>query len=695
MDKRTVGISVYPDYGDAALMRRIYDYIDQARACGYDEVFTSLHMPESQADDVSGFVALAAHVHQQGMIFSVDLSGPVASRIVTDDGLRAVINAAAVDWYRLDCDFTSDIVVCFAQAVHATGLMINASTTDGKTLTALVHQLNARLPGIRLRGHHNFYPLPTSGLDMSFMMMRTAPFTALGIPVTACVASLTEPRQPLFAGLPTLESARYLPAGQAAAQLFAVEGIVSVLIGDAFAREDELKAVAKTAVGQDDAVTLRVLPARQASAQERSLMFGMRHQARPDAACAALRSLSSRGMAAKGRPIEPSLPQPLRRGDVVVGNINAKRYSGELAVLTGDLPASDLFNHAGRLVAADLWKLEMIQPGGWFVLQEIQPARIATAAAAEVTISACQPDEHAWLEELWNQTLTADPISAAIIQEHVFDDPNHDDGWLLYARAEGRPVGFIYGLVRKVPYHERGLEPGKGWIFGLGVLPAYRRQGIGHKLMTAMMGLFRKAHVTTVVAGMYSPHYILPGLDVHGYPQAEGLLGDYGFTLGQPHYSMYRTLFGYTIPDDVRQAKRQAEADGYRFMACPAAKADDLAAFIQANFTAGWYTHAQNLRRQGTLGEMTVVCLDRTGAIVGYAQRGMGGNPLRFGPIGVAAGQRGRQLGSVLLDEMLYDMCCRGLYLAFFMTTDDKARPFYVRHGFAVSRVFHECSAAL
>jgi ribosomal protein S18 acetylase RimI-like enzyme len=64
------------------------------------------------------------------------------------------------------------------------------------------------------------------------------------------------------------------------------------------------------------------------------------------------------------------------------------------------------------------------------------------------------------------------------------------------------------------------------------------------------------------------------------------------------------------------------------------------------------------------------------------------GNPMRFGPIGIAESARNYGLGGILFDIMQLEMSKRGIYQLFFMSTDIPGRRFYERHGVEVFRTF-------
>lgn len=73
------------------------------------------------------------------------------------------------------------------------------------------------------------------------------------------------------------------------------------------------------------------------------------------------------------------------------------------------------------------------------------------------------------------------------------------------------------------------------------------------------------------------------------------------------------------------------------------------------------------------------------GRVLGFA---MHDNNCRFGPFGVAANERGRGLGVVLLLSVLYSMKAKGLHNAWFLWTDDTAARVYDVGGFKESRRF-------
>ena len=369
MKQYTFGVAVFPD-GSEANEVRIDAYLRQAQALGCGEVFGSLHIPElGFAKSLAVLGRIAGFAHARGMQVSLDVSGAVANMLLADEHQQAALRALAPDWVRMDFGFDKQAMLRLVGQLSLPGLMLNASVLTQQQVEHQVKLLRAQYPNLRLRGHHNYYPLPESGLSPGFMLRRTRQYTALGIPVTACVAAHHARRLPLACGLPTVEAYRTLHPGEAAFRLVSTGVVDDVLIGDPFASEDELAGVALACRG--GVPVLRVQLDVGVPAQEQQIAFAAPHHARPDEAAWAVRSQTSREMAAPGPLLAPRPAGPRRRGDVLVCNRSALRYSGELQILRADRPETPLQNRVGRVIGADLWKLGLLCPGEDFILKPV------------------------------------------------------------------------------------------------------------------------------------------------------------------------------------------------------------------------------------------------------------------------------------------------------------------------------------
>ena len=209
------GVAVYPDFEIPGEMERTCAYLRSARALGYGEVFTSLHIPERDVSGVLGeLAALGEFVHRCGMEFTLDASGNVMNGFLDDPEKFALLREIPMDWLRMDFGFDPESIRRMVGMLSLKGLMCNASMLSAEEVRELVRMTEA-WDGLKLRAHHNFYPRPETGLSMEFLCAKSKPYLPYDIPVTACIPGFQNPRQPLFAGLPTVERHRRMCAGDA------------------------------------------------------------------------------------------------------------------------------------------------------------------------------------------------------------------------------------------------------------------------------------------------------------------------------------------------------------------------------------------------------------------------------------------------------------------------------------------------
>lgn len=289
---------------------------------------------------------------------------------------------------------------------------------------------------------------------------------------------------------------------------------------------------------------------------------------------------------------------------------------------------------------------------------------------------------------LWNQCLTYDTITVGKFRRQALFDENFDPA-LCYVALEGEQVvGFCLGMRRKFPYLERGLEPDRGWIVAIFVAEAYRRQGIGTKLVQRSEADMRSRGAKNITLFAYSPGYFFPGIDKENYPAAAPFFEKLGYEAGSTDYSMCKDLHGFQISPEGLAKKAAAEAKGYRFVNFTYDYALELLEFNRDNFGGGWKRNALIAMQNGTAEDLILLVLSPEGKICGFSMRMIDGNPSRFGPIGIDKNMRNEGLGSILLDFAQQEMARRGIYHMFFVTTDDPGRRYYERKGLHVFRSF-------
>lgn len=290
---------------------------------------------------------------------------------------------------------------------------------------------------------------------------------------------------------------------------------------------------------------------------------------------------------------------------------------------------------------------------------------------------------------LWNQTLIHDQISVEKFRKQILFDENFQSELCLLAIEDGDVAGFILGMKRKIPYLERGLEPERGWISIMFVAEKYQRRGIGTALVDVIEGRLKEAGAKTVTLAAYSPNYFFPGIDIQGYAKAVTFFEKLGYTQGEASFSMDKDLHDFCITPEWEKKKRAAEEAGYEFRCFQWKDSLELLEFLKANFGGGWKRNALLAMQAGTAEDVITVALYQ-GQIVGFAMREIDGNPMRFGPIGVCEKVRNAGIGGILFEVKQQEMCSKGIYHLFFLSTDTSGRRFYERHGVKVFREYRK-----
>lgn len=361
--QRTWGVSVFLGTGEPAERRR--DYLALAARLGARHVFTSCHVPEVPLEKV---LAELGEMAQEARSLGLEVTADVAPKALEGMGASpenlAPIAEMGLSAVRLDYGFGAWEVASLTQNPHEVRIVLNTSTVSPDFIAKA---LSAGAVADRLESCHNYYPRPETGLSISDLVSSSRAFTGQGLRVSAFVAGSGARRGPIFAGLPTVEKHRRLPAGRAAAELWATGAVQTVLFGDPFATEQELQAVAQVC-GVQPSVPLRARLRPGISDVERQIALGPTHRNREDPAELVVRSTTSRAYATGGPGIAPAQPLPRPRGSVTIDNAGYLRYSGELQITLFDLPADPRVNVVGEVIPEDLDLLAYIGPGQPFVL---------------------------------------------------------------------------------------------------------------------------------------------------------------------------------------------------------------------------------------------------------------------------------------------------------------------------------------
>jgi mycothiol synthase len=305
----------------------------------------------------------------------------------------------------------------------------------------------------------------------------------------------------------------------------------------------------------------------------------------------------------------------------------------------------------------------------------------------EFTIYPYQGEDFAPVVSLLQDSLTVDTITPALFTRKVLLDPNFAPEGALVARVDDEVVGFLLAIARRHVLEDGPDDRDRGWITLFAVSKTHRRRGVGRALLAAGVDYLRSRECRAVLVSPYAPNYWTPGVDVAAYPDAIAFLEASGFISVYRPISMKSSLEGdWHVPGWAREREERLIAEGFRMQAFTPEQIPGLAVFLRSEFPGDWQRYVRETMTDIVLGrreasDLTIAYDGET--VIGFAQH----EGERFGPFGVAASQRGRGMGAVLMFRTLETMRQKGLKNAWFMWTDDAtAQRVYHAAGFQETR---------
>ena len=391
-----LGISIYP--GLDADKEKCLMLLQNAAALGYKRVFSSLHIPESNAAALrEEALYLYAFAESLGLEVIADVSPLTLKLLDIPELTPSRLKELHITTARFDYGIGPETIADFSREMN---VQLNASTLRSVQLNAL---LKANADFSRIDGLHNFYPRPHTGLSSETIQRQNALLHRHDISAGIFAASQTGRRGPLYAGLPTMESLRGIAPCDAAPILTAI-GCDSLIIGDSNPALTELRALAdpETLAKADARYSRKALPPKKEWQPDEPLplhihvlsdapfvkeLLSRSYTNRPDPAADVIRATESR-VAAKEFDITPERnenkliiempkeyatvfagPQHLANGKkssllpvgtVLLDNNNYGRYKGELQILNAPQPMDPRSNVVAQVIKEDVPLLSLI-----------------------------------------------------------------------------------------------------------------------------------------------------------------------------------------------------------------------------------------------------------------------------------------------------------------------------------------------
>ena len=361
---KRLGISVYPSHSS---MDEIIEYVELAAKYGFKRIFTCLLSVEGKTTEevVAEFKRMLDVANKHGMEVIADLDPTVFKNLGASITDLSVFKEMGLSGIRFDEGFAGneESIMSF----NPYDLKVELNMSNG---TKYVDNILSFRPNVNnIYGCHNFYPHVYTGLSLEHYMKCTEQFKELGINTAAFVNSPTAKfgPWPVSEGLCTLEMHRDLPIDLQVRHLFATRMIDDVMIGNAYASEEELEACSKINPG---ILTFGIeLDKELTEVEYEILYYKENHANRGDVSEYMARSSAPRGTFAN-ESIQKANAVDMKRGDVVILNDEYSRYKGELHIVLKDMPNDGRKNVIGHIPKEELFLLNYMEPRKIFTFKK-------------------------------------------------------------------------------------------------------------------------------------------------------------------------------------------------------------------------------------------------------------------------------------------------------------------------------------
>ena len=360
MTMRSLGLSIYPDHSKFEDNAK---YLELGHKYGFSRIFMSmLEVQGSPEETKAKYKKIIEYGNQLGYQTFLDVAPQIFDKLdidYSDLSFFAEIGAAGI---RLDQSFDGATEALLSYNPYGLIIELNMSNNVDYLNNIISYQANTPF----IYGCHNFYPQRGTALPYNFFVECSKRFKKFNIHTAAFISSQVGKTGPwdVEDGLPTLEQDRNLPIDIQAKHLFASALIDDVIIGNAYASEHELKAVANVNRYQ---LQLHVDYVADVNSIEKKIVEKTQHFRRGDMNEMVIRSTIPR-VTYKDVPNKPhNNTENFQRGDILIGNDNFGIYKNELQIVLK--PHQDpRKNKVGSIASEELFLLDFIKPWSKFKL---------------------------------------------------------------------------------------------------------------------------------------------------------------------------------------------------------------------------------------------------------------------------------------------------------------------------------------
>lgn len=358
-----LGISIYPE---RSTFEKDSAYLDLAHKYGFKRVFTSLlQIKEDKEKVLADFKKVVDYANNLGMEVMVDINPALFDQLeISYDDLSFFHDMGAYG-VRLDVGFTGAEEARMTRNPYGIKIEINMSSGTDYVDNIMSYSPNTN----NLLGSHNFYPHRYSGLSYEHFLYCSKKFRKYNLNTMAFVNShdATFGPWPTSDGLCSLEDHRDLEISTQVKHLVLTGLIDDISIGNAYASETELKAMAEAFTA--DYPTLKVDVEADITDNERTCLFDNLHSYRGDRSAYILRSTMTR-VYYKDREFPAHNTRDMKKGDVLIDNVGYGQYKGETQIALKEMKNDGRVNVVGKISDDELFLLDFIRPWSNFKFVE-------------------------------------------------------------------------------------------------------------------------------------------------------------------------------------------------------------------------------------------------------------------------------------------------------------------------------------
>lgn len=364
--KKRLGISLYPDL---ASKEANIKYLEMARFYGFDILFIAfLDAKGTREEIIENYLPYTSKAKELGFEIIADVNPQVFDKIGVNASLfkgpldLSFFEILHVDVMRLDYGMSSLEEAFLTKNKYGIKVCMNAGGTADHVATVLAAGGEKDM----IMGCHNYYPHRFTGIALERFIESTHIWNRHNIRCSVFISSQQEDAfgpWPVTEGLPTIEMHRNLPLDIQFKHLMMMNIVDDIIIGNCFASQEELKAIAKS---NTEHIEFHVDLA-EGVPQFMVERLHMQLSCRNDVNEYLIRSLESRLI--KGE-IPPFNTVDIHKGDILIDNDLYGQYAGEVQIALQDMPNYGKTNVVGHIKEEEIILIDYLAGGQQFVLKD-------------------------------------------------------------------------------------------------------------------------------------------------------------------------------------------------------------------------------------------------------------------------------------------------------------------------------------